>query len=359
MTRSSNARGIPGVEVGFIDFQDIPFTNGWVQIQGVIEYGHYMDDGFKHDQFNYWDYAVTSDLNHTYKRCYFRTNPDQPLSITVGMQTAGQFGGSWQRYANGELTREENRGFKFEDIYKMFFPIQGSSSDGYYEGNSLGSWDFKARYLLDSGSELSFVFQWPWEDGSGIGKANGWDGLWGLYYHSNKRSLVSGAAIEYLDFRNQSGPIHWSPDDRPGTTITGNATGGDDYYNNEYYASYSNYGLSIGSPFLISPLYNLDGFSGFAHNRARGVHAAVNGCIGDNWDYSVKYSWQQAWGRGRVPQTHCKVGNSVLVAATWSARTLATGLKFYAKMAYDGGSLRDDNFGFLVGAVCDFEIPIK
>ena len=52
LTRSSNARGIPGIEGGFIDFQDIPLTNGWVQIDGVIEYGRFTDDGFGHDQFN-------------------------------------------------------------------------------------------------------------------------------------------------------------------------------------------------------------------------------------------------------------------------------------------------------------------
>ena len=36
---------IPGVEAGFLGFQNIPFTNGWVQIGGAISYGRFTDDG--------------------------------------------------------------------------------------------------------------------------------------------------------------------------------------------------------------------------------------------------------------------------------------------------------------------------
>nr|MDE6854752.1 capsule assembly Wzi family protein [Muribaculaceae bacterium] len=32
LTRSNNSRPIPGVAAGFVDFQDIPLTDGWVQI---------------------------------------------------------------------------------------------------------------------------------------------------------------------------------------------------------------------------------------------------------------------------------------------------------------------------------------
>lgn len=349
LTRSSNARGIPGVEAGFIDFQDIPFTNGWVQIDGVIEYGRFTDDGFGHDQFNYYNYVWTKDLNYTYKRCFFRTKPSQPFSVTVGMQTAGQFGGYWRHYYMGKVINSESRGFHIKDVINMFFPMQGGSKDGYYEGNSLGTWDFKARYRLDSDHELSFAFQWPWEDGSGIGHRNGWDGLYGLYYTTKSRKPVTGAAIEYIDFRNQSGPIHWAPSSFPGSNLEAEATGGDDNYNNEAYGGYANYGMAIATPFLVSPLYNLNGFSGFAHNRAHGIHAAVKGCIGDTWDYTLKYSWQKSWGTGRIPSTSSFDDHSVMASAVWQATQLLPGLNISATVAYDHGSLRGNNFGLLVG----------
>lgn len=359
LVRSCNARPIPGAEIGFVDFQDIPFTNGWVQIQGMIEYGRMTDDGFTHDQFNYFNSVLTSDLWYTYKRCYFRTNPFQPFSVTLGMQAAGNFAGSTRKYAQGVMYSQEDRGFRIKDVFRMFFPIQGDTSDGYYEGSSLGSWDFKARYRFNNGHELAFAFEWPWEDGSGIGRRNGWDGLWGLYYNAPKRGFVDGVAIEYLDFTNQSGPIHWAPGDFPGSSNTAEATGGDDYYNNEAYGAYANYGMSIGTPFIISPLYNTTGYPMMAHNRARGIHVAVAGSIGLEVRYKVKYSWQEAWGTGRIPASYAKVSNCMMIQASWNAARVLDGLSIDGRLALDTGSLRGNNFGVLVGVTYSGDFSLK
>lgn len=349
LTRSSNARGIPGAEIGFIDFQDIPFTNGWVQIDGVIEYGKFMDNGFMRQQYNHYNWMLATDTYYTYKRCYFRTKPSMPFSVTLGMQTAGQFGGSTAFYNRGVFVRNDVRGFRFADIFKMFLPVRGNGNN-FYEGNSLGSWDFKARYRLKNGDELSFAFQWPWEDGSGIAHRNGWDGLWGLYYTSPGRRLINGAAIEWLDFRDHSGPIHWAPGDFPGTTITGEATGGDNYYNNDTYTAYTNYGMAIATPFLVSPIYNLNGCPAFLYNHARGIHLAVTGCVDRiGLDYAVKYSWQQAWGSGRIPSSYSKIDNSMLFDVNWNAASILEGFSVKAELAFDAGNLRGDNFGFLIG----------
>jgi len=348
LTRSSNARGIPGVSVGFIDFQDIPFTDGWVQINGSVEYGRYTDNGFRRKQYNYYNWMLATDIYSTYKYCYFRTKPSMPLSVTVGMQSAGQFAGCTAYYRQGMEYRTEARGFHMKDVFKMFFPITGNGNN-FIEGNSLGSWDFMARYRLHSGAELSLGFQWPWEDGSGIGRRNGWDGLWGLYYKMPVRAIVTGAAIEYLDFRNQSGPIHWAPGDYPGTDLTGEATGGDNYYNNDTYTAYTNYGMAIATPFLVAPIYNLNGYPAFLHNCARGVHLALSGCIGREIDYIVKYSWQQAWGIGRKPQPICSIDNSMLVDFDWNGARLLPGLRVNVKVAFDAGRLRGNNFGAMLG----------
>lgn len=346
LTRSANARGIPGAEIGFIDFQNIPFTNGWVQIDGVIEYGKFTDNGFRRQQYNYYNWMLATDIYYTYKRCYFRTKPSMPFSITIGMQTAGQFGGYTAYYSRGRKYKEEQRGFRFKDIFQMFLPIQGNGNN-FYEGNSLGSWDFKARYRLRNGDEISFAFEWPWEDGSGIGRMNGWDGLWGLYYTTKRPSIINGAAVEWLDFRNQSGPIHWAPGDYPGTDITSQTTGGDNYYNNDTYTAYTNYGMAIATPFLVSPIYNLNGYPAFMHCRARGLHLALIGNLSPTLDYTLKYSWQQAWGTGRNPLPHSLVDNSLLVALRWDARSILPGLSARADLAFDAGNLRGNNFGFL------------
>lgn len=347
LTRSTNARPIPGAEAGFVDFQDIPFTNGWVQINGEIYYGRSTDDDFKKKQYNYYNYMIATDLWYTYKYCYFRTKPSMPLSVTVGMQAAGQFAGQTKWYRHGDNYQTEARGFHAKDLFEMFFPGEGSG-EGYYKGNSLGSWDFKARYRLRDGKELSFYFEWPWEDGSGIGKQNGWDGLWGIEYRSAEQGIINGAAIEYLDFRNQSGPMHWAPGDVPGTTIDTSATGGDNYYNNSFYMAYTNYGMAIATPFLLSPIYNLNGLSGFAHNRAQGFHAAVMGNITTAVDYRLMVSYQKAWGMGRTPQAHALHDTSAMAEARWEASQLLQGLSVKMQVAFDAGSLRGNNFGAML-----------
>ena len=75
MVESGNTRPTPEVRVGFIDFQDIPLTNGWVQIQGEIGYGRMTDGDWWLDRYNRYNYHVNTGEWYNYKRCYFRTKP--------------------------------------------------------------------------------------------------------------------------------------------------------------------------------------------------------------------------------------------------------------------------------------------
>ncbi len=348
LVRSNNSRPIPGVAAGFVDFQDIPFTNGWVQIDGEIMYGRFTDNTFNRKQFNHYTGLLVVDLMYTYKRCYFRTKPSMPFSVTVGMQTAGLFGGEAHFYSKGKIVRSHNPGFKFKDIFDMFFPREGSG-EGYYKGNSLGSWDLKLRYRFADGSRLTAYFEGPWEDGSGIGRQNGWDGLYGLQYDFAEAGWLTSALIEYIDFTNQGGPIHYAPSDNPGSTITDGVTGGDNYYNNDFYGSYTNYGMSIGSAFPLAPIYNLNGDPSFLHNRCRGFHAAVKGSPLDNLSYRLMCSYQKAGGSGRQPARHKLHSFSMMAEAAWCPAAKLPGLEVKASLGFDKGSLRGDNFGALVG----------
>jgi len=345
-TRSNNARPIPGVSLGFVDFQNIPFTNGWLQIDGEVMYGKMTDSRFKKQQFGYYSGILATDLMYTYKRCYFRTRPDRPLSVVFGMQAAGTFGGSSIYYEKGKIVLEKHRGFHINDIWEMFIPFEGK--EDYYKGSSLGSWDFKAKYSFRDGSSLCAYFEWPWEDGSGIGRRNGWDGIWGLQYNFARNGVISKIVLEYLDFTNQSGPVHFSPGDAPGTNLTSEATGGDDYYNNDYYGPYANYGMSIGTPFIMSPLYNKDGFPEYCRNRARGFHAAVAGAFGE-FSYRAMVSYQVAGGSGRFPARERLSDTSAMADLIWTPRNIMQGLSLRASAAFDAGRLRGNNFGMMIG----------
>lgn len=346
LVESGNARPIPEIRAGFVDFQDIPFTNGWVQIQGEISYGKFSDNNWLKHHYNYYNGHIAVGGLYTYKRAYFRTKPTERFSVTVGAQAAGLFGGETTYYSGGKATLTQKHPHKIKDYFEMFIP-KLSSEEGFVMGNHLGSWDFMVTYRLKNDSELKAYFQWPWEDGSGIGKMNGFDGLWGLEYKSATRSIVNGAVIEYLDFTNQSGPIHWEPGDSPGTSLTANATGGDEYYNNGFYKSYANYGMSIGTPFLRSPIYNIDGYYGYIDNRVRGFHLGLLGSVSSSVDYRLMFSYRKGWGSGRLPRANPVSDTSMMVEATWAVPRIK-GLGVKGQFAFDAGSMYGDIFGACV-----------
>ena len=349
LTESGNARPIPEVRVGFIDFQNIPLTNGWVQIQGEIGYGKMTDNRWLRNHYNYYNYHFTQSAWYNYKRMYFRTKPSERFSVTLGMQAAGQFGGDVAWYSHGEKIRSERQPATLKTFLKMLIP----GSDGvYYAGNHLGSWDFLGRYRLRCGDELRAYFQWPWEDGSGIGKLNGFDGLWGVEWRRADRWWITAVVAEYLDFTNQSGPIHWAPGDNAGTNLPAHTTGGDQYYNNQHYNGYANYGMGIGSPFLPGPIYNRDGYMAYVDNRVRGFHIGVSGAIGRSVDWRVLGGYRTGYGDSRWPRQYPVYNTSLMVEATWRVPRVS-GLTLSGQVAMDHGDMLGDNVGACVSVRYD------
>lgn len=348
--QSNNARPMPELRAGFVDFQDIPFTNGWVQIQGEIMYGKYIDGNWLEEHYNYKQHFINTGIWAHYKRMYFRTKPEKPFSVTVGMQVMGQYCGNAKTYKNGVLVKEDPYDVGFDEFLNMFIPGAGGSNFGdsqYVFGNTLGSWDFVARYRLKDKTELKAYFQWPYEDGTGIGKMNGFDGIWGLeYQNKDPKGIVSGAVIEYIDFMHQSGPTHWAPNDHPGTEMTDHATGGDNYYNNFRYNSYMYYGMSKGTPFIPSIIYNTDGYMAVVHNRIRGFHAGVSGYIYSPLKYRVLVSYRKSLGTYGAPLLDPLHDTSFMVEGTYSFPQVK-GLDLKGQLAVDRGNLLGNNFGVM------------
>lgn len=344
---SGNARPIPQVRLGFADFVDIPLTGGALQIQGEVAYGRMMDDGWWRDHYNYYNYHLAQDNYYNYKRCFFRTRPEERLSVTVGMQAAAVFGGSCRWYDRGRVFKEDHYKSDFWTFVKMCIPTEDGGESDFYTGNHLGTWDLRARYRLRNEAEVTAYVQWPWEDGSGIGKLNGFDGMWGLEYKAPCRGWVSGALVEYLDFTNQSGPIHYAPADHPGSTVTVHASGADDYYNNTFYNSYAYFGQSIGTPALMAPIYNLDGYPAYAANAMRGFHVGVAGAVTDRIDYRLKGGYRKAWGSGKLLLREPIELTSVMAEVTWRPARIP-GLTVRGSFEIDRGSMPCDAVGAML-----------
>lgn len=339
---SGNARPIPEVRVGFSDFTDIPLTNGWVQIQGELSYGKMTDNAWMREHYNYYNGHINQGALYSYKRCYFRTKPAMPFSATVGMQVGAFFGGETTSYINGKEIRRVKFSRGLKQFFKVLIPSDGGLS--YYSGSSLGCWDLQFRYRFSNNSALKAYMQKPFEDGSGIGFLNGFDGLWGLQYNTSGFPWIRSVVAEYLDFTNQSGPMHWDPDDVPGTTIGRRAEGNDNYYYNHEYNAYANYGMAIGTPFLRSPIYNTDGVMEFTANRVRGFHIGMEGDISRSLAWRLLGGYRVAYGWGGYLYQHPKDDTSLMLEAAWKPAGVK-GLSFRAALAIDHGTLLGNNVG--------------
>lgn len=359
LVRSTNARPIPGISAGFVDFQDIPFTKGWVQINGELMYGKFFDSALASGLMNHYNDILPQKLYYHYKYCYFRTKPSMPFSVTVGVQEACLFGGSTEFFFKGGKTAADYRGFKLSYLWNAFF-AEYNNGEGNAIGSSLGSWDLRARYRFRNGYELSGYFQWFWEDGSGLSKRNGWDGLWGVQLKFPKAAPVDNIVVEYLDFTNQAGPAHHWPTDWPGTNLDVKVGGADNYYNNDRYGPYAYYGMAIGTPFVKSPIYNLDGYYSFANCRTRGFHAAFGGTVLPNLSYRFKFSSQIAWRDGRTPSAHAYEDYSAGLHVDWQPMPVKVGgLSLGLDAAFDLGKLRGDNFGAMLAVRYEGSLNFK
>ena len=350
MIQSGNARSIPQFRAGFIDFQDIPLTKHFLQIQGEFAYGKYMDKKWYENHFNYYSGHYNTGGFYHYKRVYFRTNPDKPFSATFGGQFSTLFGGDTYNWSKGKLKSVTKNASDLDAFWQAMLP-RDTGVEGYMQGQSLGSWDIHLRYRLKDGTQIKGYVQNLWEDGSGMGKLNGWDGLWGLEYVAPRQGIISGAVIEYIQLTDQGGPMHWDPEDEPGTTLNKyQATGADNYYNNGFYNSYIYYGKSMGTPFSQEPIYNLNGDVTFLNNRVKGFHIGVSGDPIENLSYRILGSWRKSWGTYRLPLLHTKECTSIMLEATYRVKSVK-GLSIKGEFAADFGSLYGDNVG---GAVTIF-----
>lgn len=351
MAYSANARPIPAIRAGFIDFQDIPLTQGWVQIRGELSYGISTDEDWRINHFHHGGSSITTGkIWYSYKYLHFRTNPDKPFSFLIGMQTTCQFGGIHRIYSSdGEEIVELRTDMTptLGSFFKALIPMAGNTT--YYEGNHLGTWDVMGRYKFRNGHELRVYYQSPWEDGSGIGKLNGWDGMYGIEFrNANPKSIVSGAVIEYIDLTNQSGPLHWDPADfQYGYLIPSEATGGDDYYNNVAYNGYQLFGQAIGSPFVKSPIYNTSGSLRFFDNSIRGFHVGITGNVTSQIGYRLMASYRKSWGTSLSPSINPTESLSMMLEGNYEPAGIP-GLSIKAQIALDKGNLLGDNFGGLV-----------
>ena len=200
-----NAKPIPQIHVGTKGFWNVPFTKGWVQINFDFGYGKFLDNNYREKQyFDHQDvnYQYATGAYYHHKRLYIRSNPEKVVFITVGIDHVAQFGGTNYDYRTGTLVTK-SKPANFKAFWKVIFPtgdsnyFENESLEDWVYGNHLGLLTYQIGWNINKNHQVQAYLDNPFEDGSGMRKGNGWDGLWGLQY-SNKsagRQYVRGAVL--------------------------------------------------------------------------------------------------------------------------------------------------------------------
>lgn len=312
--KGTNAKPIPQIHLGTNGFWTVPFTKEWLQINFDFGYGKFLDSGYREDKFHQGsnnNYLYSTGAYYHQKHLYIRSNPTKPIFVMVGIEHVAQFGGTCYDYRTGQLVVKKKPA-NLKAFWNVILPIgdsnyfENEALEDWVYGNHIGVMTYQIGWNINEKHQIQAYLDNPFEDGSGVRKGNGWDGLWGLQY-SNKtpgRQYIRGAVVEYFQSTNQSGPLHWDSGDYPEpirSQITDLVTGNDDYYNHMFYDSYSHYGMTPGIALLTSPLYNKEGITHFCDNRVKAWHLGINGEITDHLSYLVKGSYREGWGTYGAP----------------------------------------------------------
>lgn len=294
---SRNTRNMPGINA-WSDW--IYFEKGhWFGFRGNIAHYQYIDNRY-----------VKGAYVHN-KGLAIKIALGRKVDISGGLDHWAQWGGNSPKYGRQPVS--------FIDFYRVLMAQHGgedaTASDRL---NVLGNHLGREWARLDWRHErftMSFQYDKPFEDGSGVRLKNIPDGIWSVQCSFNDRdAAVTDIVFEYINTTWQSGPEH----DRAATeeekknqaedeaykdrVVLG---GCDNYFgNSEYKSGWTNHGRTIGLPLILSAAPGEDGIVMTTVNtRVRAFHAAIRGNFAKELPYAFKGTFSLNYGRYNQAET--------------------------------------------------------
>lgn len=348
LTFSGNARPVPQVRIGIPEYWNIPGTKGFFAIKGHVAYGMFTDDNWQTDFVQNHNKYTEHVLYHS-KALYARIgNEDKfPLVFEGGLEMAAQFGGNSFSWSNGAYKKTDMpNGLK--DFFKVFIPSGGDSNTPMGEqtniyGNHLGSWNFSLSYKFNTW-KLRGYYEHFFEDHSMMFGQYGWkDCLVGAEITLPENPFIGTFVYEYLGTKDQSGPVYHDTT----STIPDQISAMDNYYNHGIYTGWQHWGMGIGNPLIMSPIYNKDGSIVFKSNRLKAHHFGISGQPTQDINYRVLVSYSRNWGTYSEPFQDVVKNTSTLFEVGYASHRIK-GWNFTASFAFDRGKLMGDNTGGMI-----------
>lgn len=340
MVESMNARPIPSIDIAVSHFSPMPLIGDLVLFKGNFSVGRSFDNKDLSRRADNQASYVRDVMWHT-KSLYLKfggVEVSRPLSLVLGLQHAVQWGGT----STNERIGKQPQSMK--DFLRVVLGKGGDEQATLSDqinvlGNHYGAFSMALAYDVKNYG-VKIYRQHFFDDKSGIEWANFPDGLWGGELNLRNANYLKGIVFEYLNTRNQSGPLHFITFDH--ASHSGRGGGADNYYNNgEYTSGVSYYGRSIGSPILLNPNYNTKGIVSFRHNRMEAFHLGINGAFKNRWEWRILMTYANSWGTPFYPLAM----QHSLMSLFELSRNHPSGRRFGLSLAIDHGNMIGDNYG--------------
>lgn len=350
---SGNSRPIPQLRIGIFDYAPIWGLKGWLSAKGYLSFGRFTDSKWQKSWYAS-DAKRTEDVLYHSKGLWLRNgNPDLfPLTLECGIEMATQFGGI--SYHDGEIIRMPH-GLKA--WLKALVPMGGDATTPTQEqtnvqGNMTGCWDFKLAWTpRNSDWAVSAYYEHYFEDHSQLYIEYAWkDGLWGFEGQLPANPVIDRIVYEYLYTKDQTTSVYWDKNH----DIPEQVSGRDNYYNHYIYAGWQHWGMGIGNPLVLSPIWNNDRQSYFRTTRVQGHHLGISGSPLPWLGYRLLTSYTRNWGNYAATEyggPFDKVEDcfSMMAEVTWRPqRKTFSGWEAGVAVAADTGSLLGGNFGVML-----------
>ena len=277
MDWSNNAHPLPGISLSTNGYVPFFFCKKWFSVKALYAENLLLD---KH-------YVENAHLHHKY--AYGRASFNR-WKISVGLDHWAYWGGTSPDY--GKLPG-------FENYLKYIIGLRGGQNSPSQDklnvaGNSLGIFVLTIEKKYRDFT-LTFYYNHPFEDRSGLEMDNIPDGLWGLHFNLKKeKSFLANIVYEFQNTMNQSGTYNMV---EIGNTGDRTGRGNDNYFNNWIYKSgHVHYNRMMGTPVFI-PVIGANGISaGFDNTRIQLHHFGFSGWLSNRMSWRSLLTWSRSFG---------------------------------------------------------------
>lgn len=342
---SGNAMPIPQLRIGLPQFAPFWGTNGWFSVKTYLSFGMFTDSAWQKSWAAPGSQHTKNVLFHS-KGLWLRGGkPDVfPLVADVGIEMATQFGG--KSFKDGKWISMPHR---FKDWLKAVIPFAGGSDTPIEEqtnvqGNMVGAYNIAIQWIPEADWSIKAYFEHYFEDHSQMTFEYGWkDGLWGIETTLPKNPFVTAFVYEFLYSKDQTGAVNhdWSPE------VPEQVSGRDGYYTHYLYNGWQHWGMGIGNPLALAPIYNANHEITFANTRIIAHHIGIEGSPHHDISYRALFTFSKNWGTYWNPYPDVLNSFNSLIEITWRPKNLE-GWRGTIALAADSGDLLGKSFGMML-----------